>query len=421
MDLVQDTSVTSALRMIREMNTWKRDEILSWQNKRLQELIGHFHAHCPYYRHLMEQSRVSPSDIESVNDLVKLPVITKEVLREHYNDIVPDNVHEYSYQKASTGGSTGEPLKFLIDNRSWSYTTAAKIYNWQTTSYRYGDSYASIGSSSLFPTNKRSWKHELYYFLRNGTPLNGMNLSDEVLANYVDLIRKKKIRYLYGYASSLYLLAKYVKKDGIELPIKGCFPTSEILPDNYRKTIEEAFDCFVMDTYGARDGGINAYEVESGCYYVGYNSYAEVDDFDSNTGPLIVTDLLNYAFPFIRYSVGDEVEFATKNNSSYNGQVFKRILGRETTIIRLDNGRVLTGPGFTILFKNLNVVAYRTIQTSGLSLKVEVQKGEGYTEQDENTILTTYKKHAGDECSIDLQYVDQFLPSSSGKRLFFVN
>lgn len=423
MDFILGTRIFYYFRLIRRMNSWKQNEIEAWQNKKFRELIHHFYHNSTYFKEIFDNNKLTIDDFQSLEDIQKLPVLDKKTILQNYDRLIPENLNTIKYKSASTGGSTGNPLKFLIDYKSWSYTTAVKIVYWQKTGYLYGDRYAALGSSSLFPTYKKPIKHSLYFLLKSALPLNGMNLSDQVVKKYIEIIKLKKIKYLYGYASALYLIACYVNKYNIDISIKACFPTSEILTNHYKKEMIRAFNCVVMDGYGARDGGINAFEVKDDCYHVGYNSYAEIlSPSDINSGELLVTDLLNKAFPFIRYKIGDEVVMTQKNSKDgYNGQVFNKILGRISSVLHLDNGRILTGPGFTILFKDLNVIAYRTTLVHGRKVLVEIQPGKNFTKEEENIILGTYKKHAGDDCEIVLKYLEKFELTESGKRLFFLN
>jgi len=422
-DLVLRTQIFYYYRLIKRMNSWSAKEIQEWQNDRVKELIKHFYDNTLFYKNLFDKNGLSISDINTVEDLIKIPAINKKIILENYEDLIPKNICDIKHRKASTGGSTGDPLRYLLDVRTWSYTTAIKIYSWQTTSYLYGDKYVALGSSSLFPTTKKSWKHIFYFFLRNGIPLNGMNLSDKKLAEYIEIIQRNKVNYVYGYASALYLLAKFINKNNIKHSIKGCFPTSEILTDSYRKEMELAFNGSVMDCYGARDGGITAYEITKGIYNVSYNSYAEIENcYIQDTGSLLVTDLLNFAFPFIRYQIGDEVEMPKNQlKSNYNGQVFTKILGRTSNIIKLDNGNVLTGPGFTILFRDLNVKAYQISKINGSEIKIKIQRGANYADAEEKLILETFKKHAGNDCVLEIEYIDEFEKNANGKLNYFIN
>ena len=419
-DFVMGTKAMHWYRNIKMMNDWSTEEIDIWQTNRLKELVQHAYYHTVYYKEVFDSRGLKPEDIQTFDDLKKLPVLTKEIIKARFEDIKPDNIQQIKHRFSSTGGSTGDPLRFLLDENTWGFVTAAKINAWKSTGYHYGDLYVSLGSSSLFPVNKRSRIHEVYYRIRNTIPLNGMNMENAVCKKYTDIILENKAHYLYGYASSIYLLALYVQKNSIQLDIKGVYSTSEVLTDAYRQTIESTFNVRVLDCYGARDGGITAYEVTSGFYNVSYNTFCETKD-ENALSKLYSTNLIDFAFPFIRYELGDEVLLDKDSDNQYNGQTIKKIGGRSADIIHLSNGKVLTNPGFTILFKAFNIEAYRVEQLDTLALKVRIQKMESFEEHEEHDIIAAMKKHAGEDCEIVVEYVTQFEPLKNGKRSFFMN
>ena len=421
-DKAMKTSIVKWYLLIKKMNKWDNLKVINWQNENLKKLIIHFYENTVYYKKLFDEYGINPYKIASIDDLKRIPPLTKKIILEHFDELIPKNIEKIPFKNAATGGSTGDPLKFNLDLNSWSYTTASNIYSFELKGLHYGDKYVALGSSSLFPVSEKSRLHNLYYWLRKKLPMNGMNMSDEVMEKQISYIIKNKIKYIYGYASAIYLLAKYVKTNNLQITLNACFPTSEILADGYRKQIEEAFHCIIMDGYGARDGGITADELTPGFYHVGYNSIAEVVDcYAKNTGKLLVTDLLNYAFPFIRYEIGDEVTLVPDNVKFYNGQVISNVLGRESNVIHLENGHNLTGPGFTILFKDLNVIAYRIYKTGNLKIKIDIQPGGKFSKEEEKTIYETMKKHAGNNCEVFIEYFEKFDTEKSGKRNYFLN
>ena len=426
-DRFMHTSIMRYYSLINKMNQWSPSEIQKWQTDNINKLITHFYNNSTYYRSIMDDRGLEPDDIVSIDDLRKLPVLTKEIIINHQSELIPKNIDNIYHQKNSTGGSTGDPMQFLQDLKSWSFINAHYFYQWnKVLKYNIGDKYIALGSSSLFPTNKMSYKHKIYYNLKGKIPLNGINLSDHVIDSYINFINKMRISYIYGYASSIYLLAKYVlEKNPIVVPIMGCISTSEILLPQYRETIKRAFACDVLDAYGAGDGGITAFEVSEGHYHVGYNCLVEVTEasFDKQSGKLLATDLLNYAFPFIRYQIGDEGSLLDKESAgcnSYNGQVLTKIFGRTPDIMRLENGRILTAPGFTILFKDLNVREYQIRKTKNMTILCNIKKGSGYTIDQEYLIINTIKKQAGDDCKVIINYVEQFEQTLSGKKRYFI-
>ena len=419
---VKHTNSMAWYKRILEMNTWSREEIRAWQEAQLRRIVNQAYNHTVYWKRIFDERGLTPSDIQTMVDLKKLPIITKADVRAHYDEIVPDNVKKFRHRKDQTGGSTGEPMRYLVSEDVWGYVAANKIVAWRTTGYRFGDAFMALGSASIFK-KKAPLARRVLDMIRNEKAVNSMNLDDALCQQYIGILKQRKIRYIYGYASAIYLLAKYALDNKIDMSqMRGVFTTSENLTDVYRETIEKVFGCRVMDCYGSRDAAVTAYEIEQGHYHLGYSAYVElVDEFEPNTGTLIATNLLNMAFPLLRYEFGDVAELAQHAVSSYNGQLLKKIYGRTSDVLRLDNGHVLTSPGFTILMRNFNVKAYDIQKLSGTSVRMQVAIADGWTKADEKKLVTEMQRFCGEGCDFALQYVDHFEPLKNGKRRYFMN
>lgn len=420
-DALFHTHLASWYQRLQKMFTWSPDRILQWQTEKMRQLIKDAYRYSPYYHRLFDSLSLTPDDIREFADLEKIPPLTKEIIRDHYDEILLHGKAGLHFRHCSTGGSTGNPTRYVKDNDSWGFDNAFNFLMWRKAGYRLGDKFLALGSSSILPTSKKSFLHDIYYGLRGKTPFNAMNLSRERLAECVRLIQRKKIHFIYGYASSIFLLAKYVEENHLEstIWIKACFPTSEILTDVYRSTIERVFKCVVSDMYGAHDGGIVAHCIEGG-YKVGYNCIVQVEG-GSNSGPALLTDVTSTAFPFIRYRLGDELTLGAGYGAFYNGQVLDRIVGRTSDVIVLENGRVLTGPGFTVLFSKLDVQGYRIYKSGTDEITVEIVKGRNFTEEQEKLMVDTMHKHAGDDCTVRVKYADKLQNRVNGKNLFFLS
>jgi len=419
-DMMMGMKIKYWYREIKRLNSLSRDEITEWQNRQFSDLIRFAYEHTVYYKEVIDKSGYSIDDFTSTKDICRLPILTKEIIRQRYSDIIPDNITKIPHRKRSTGGSTGEPLRFIIDENTWGYVTAAKIHAWKTTGFHYGEPFLSFGSTSLFRVNKKKRLHDIYYKLRNAIALNGMNMEDSICRKYLEIARKKRVKYIYGYASSIYILASYVKKHNVKYKLNAVFTTSEVLTPEYRQVIEEAFGTKVMDCYGAHDGGITAFEIQRGSYFVGYNTFCEVEN-PSEISTLYCSNLIDFAFPMLRYEVGDAVVMDNSANTHYNGQIIKKIEGRTGDIIRLKNGHTITNPGFTVVFKQFNVKAYRIKQLSESSLVVTLAVLPNFKKGEEVKIIDTIKKYAGDDCEIRVEYIDQFEPLENGKRRFIMS
>lgn len=425
-DMYFKTDIIFAYNEIKKLSHLSRNEITNWQNDKLQRLVFHAYNHTEYYRCLFDELGICVSDIRSISDLKKLPILTKELVRSNFEKLIPDNIVSYPYKKSATGGSTGDPLIYYLDNKSWSRTNANYIYNWERCGYNYGDKYIALGSTSLFVNKRQSLKHKLYYFIKSKIGLNGINMSQQNCKEYISLIKQNKINYIYGYASSIYLLAKYVLENNMKIKIRACFPTSEILTEHYKSVINKAFDCIIINCYGANDGGVTAFSHEKDYFEVGYNCIMHIEEnivSKQAQGSVLLTDLFNYSMPLINYKVGDEIKIDIEQNkiSSYNGQIFNEIIGRTSDIIILENGATITGPGFTVLFKDMPVEAYCIRKSGNNTIECDIQKLDGFNSLHETIIESSFRNQMGENSVFKINYVSEIPLSENGKRKYFQN
>lgn len=422
-DKAMHTKIFFYYKLIKKMQGYSSKEIENWQNRKLQELIHHAYQNTQYYRELFDELKISPNDVKTISDLERIPILTKEIIKKNRQKLIPTNLEAIGHKYSSTGGSSGDPLQFNLDLDSWSYITANTIIYWEKFGYKYGNKFLAIGSTSLFVNDKKSLKHKLYYKLKNKVGVNGVDMSNEVIDRYVQIIKSQKIKFIYGYASSIYLIARYVLKNKIKLDIISVFPTSEILTDVYKDGIFQAFNCNIVDGYGAHDGGISAFQMPNNIFEVGYNTIFRTDNVQGNIGDILLTNLQSKSMPFINYFVGDKVEIDStlRGAGEYNGQLIRKVYGRTSDVFYLENGRVLTGPGFTILFKDLNVEAYQIVKIGRMHFQCTIIKSPNFEDVEEKIILNTFKKQAGSDCEITLKYVSKFPVLKSGKKQYFCN
>ena len=422
-ELAVGTCATRWYRRIARMEKWTPAEVEAWQHTRLQAFVRHAYEHTVYYRQLFDSLGIRPEDVKTREDLKRLPVITKEIVNAHYEELIPDDFPLIRHRLSRSGGTTGVPIQYYCDENVWGYVTAARIYHWQKMGYRFGDAFIALGSASLF-SKAPSLRRRLYDRLRNEHPLNCVNMTDEVCKGYCDFINKNRIHFIYGYAAAIYMFADYVRRTGSRLnEIKAVFTTSENLTDHYRETIEQVFGCKVMDCYGARDAGITGYEDGYHRYRIGYNAIVElVDTIEENAGSVVTTNFLNDAFPLIRYRFGDEAELVPPAEvEGYNGQMFRRILGRSSHVLRLENGHHLTATGISMIMKEFDIKAFDIRKTARNKVLLRIQTiPEKYTEAQEAEIVRTFKRYLGDDCTLDVEYVKEFEANANGKRTYFM-
>lgn len=405
-------------RRICEMNTWDSGKIQRWQNEQLSVLVNHAYSNTKYYKRIFDDIGITPNDIKTKDDLRFLPIIDKKVINENYYDFIPQNVMKFRYRVCKTGGTTGEPMTYLCDENVWGYVTAAKIYYWKKTGYHYGDSFAALGSSSLFG-QKSSLKRRVYDWIRGEYGLNSVSLTDELCESYLDLIKKKKIRYLYGYATSLYLLSDYVLRTNKKIDwVNAVFSTSENLPDHYREIIRRAFSCDVQDCYGARDAGVTAYETSFQHYEVGYNAILEIN---SETKSLLSTNLINFSFPLLRYDFGDIVTIQEKDDFCvYNGQIINNIKGRTSDIMRFSNGKEISATGISMIMKEFDIKAFQLHKKGDLEVELDILPiSSCFDVSQRDKLFEIFQHYLGNDCTFSIVVVDKIEPLKNGKNNYF--
>lgn len=207
----------------------------------------------PYYSQLFNKLNLKETDFRSLKDLNKIPILSKQDITENYDLFTPTN-YRGKYVTRTTGGSTGKPLKYRMSIEDYSRGVALLYRGFTQGGYNIGDKMAIIAGGSLVKADK-TLIGSLQDYCLNFKKLSSYGISEEDLENYYRCLRKWKPAFLRGYASSLYLFAKYVKENNLEpFGLKSIYSTAEMLTNKQRKFIEESLTAEVFNNYGLNDG-----------------------------------------------------------------------------------------------------------------------------------------------------------------------
>jgi phenylacetate-CoA ligase len=409
---------------------WSTAELVRMQEERLSRLVEHVYQQVPYYREVMDQHHLRPEDIRQIGDLVKFPLLTRELVRARGNDLRARDHESRRSRIKSTGGTTGEPLQYLIDWDAWSHITACRYRGEGFGGYRPGDKMAILAGSSLIPDSQPGFTDRLRWKIERNLPLPAVKMTPEIMAGYARKIQAFKPSYLIGYPTALYVLADYIESHGILITgLRGVFTTAEALLPNHRQVLETVFKCPVFDAYGCGDGGIVATECKEhrGLHLAMEHAIIEVLGADGiptqcETGKFIVTDLFNYAQPFVRYEVGDVGKYSEETCPCGRGlRMLESVDGRTTDILRFNNGVTLSGPAITLMFRDTNILQYQLVQNDGDSLLVNIRRSENTTEEDFQSVKNILVGHLGSEVNVEMKTVEDIPPTKSGKRRFIIS
>ena len=313
-DIFYGSSLSEQLKVLKSSEFNDKNEILAIQNKKLQALVKHCYETVPYYQRVFKSLGLTPDDIRTREDLQKLPILTKQIIRDNYDDFFSTAVPLKYRKRASTGGSTGTPLVYCTDKREWSLQRASTIRAWENYGLHLGDKIFSLAGSSLTKRGGRLSSKTIYdrVIIRNHK-YGCADINDAHLAYIVDEFKRVRPKAIRGYGSSLLILARYMDRIGFHPDtVKLILTTGEILMPNYRRELESFFNAPLYDAYGAGDGGIVSHECQNHHLHITEElCIIEITDKEGKVLPtgtvgyVTSTDLENYVFPFLRYQVGD--------------------------------------------------------------------------------------------------------------------
>lgn len=443
-DLVYGSDIACQWRKLQRSEFLSRADLMEIQNKKLQILIRHSYETVPYYHRIFSELGLTPDDIQTTQDLHKLPILTKQIIRDNYSDLFSTAISEKRRRLESTGGSTGTPLQFCMDKREWSMQRSSSFRAWKSYGLELGDKIFSIGGNSIAQKKNDMSLKSLYdrIIVRN-YKFNSSDVSDTCQQEHLEAFKKIRPSALRGYGSSLVVFARYLKKIGYQPQgVKVVLTTGEVLMKNYRMELEQVFNAPVYDAYGAGDGGIVSHECNchDGLHITEELCVIEITDKngrvlpDGEIGYVTSTDLENYVFPFIRYQVGDMSQIKPGECScGRHSRRFGEIMGRASKLLYNKQGVPLSPTMLPImLFPNMDfnpienqreynkIDRFQIRQDSEGDVQILLKLKEGMELNIVEEILDNYRKHfVGSKVS--LIFVDDIPTLPSGKEDYCVS
>ncbi len=419
------------LQSLEASQWWSPAQIRELQNQKLRRLIAHVYQHVPFYRQVMDERGLTPADIQTVEDLPKLPIVDKSVITRYYNTTLRDQtIPQHRLIHATSSGSTAERLHYWTTKAQKAKKWAGLFRWWEMVGYEFGDSYVTF---QLAPNQGfKGWPlvGRLEWLLLRHHWLSAQEMTDEVLNRYVENLQAWKPKLFRSYASTVYYLARRMNEAGLQVPIPSILTTGETLTDHMRETIEQAFaPGRVFNEYGG-DGMQIAAECE---YHQGLHINAEtyiveiIKDGrpaqEGELGEVVLTNLEATATPFIRYNIHDVAAITHEPCPCGRGLPrLSHLEGRLTDMFVTSDGHWLTVHQFTAFFAKLHSVkAFQVIQKEVDFILIKLVVDETFSGEDEKRIIETFRRYMGPHARFELEFVDAIPVSPVGKRRFFIS
>jgi len=407
------------------------DDIAQYCDQRLRELIKHCYDNVPYYKKVMQEKRLRPEDIKTANDLQKIPVLTRDDVRNHFQELIATNFSRHNLVGGHTNGTTGSPLQLLWDKRA---CMVKNVVDWRQK----GAAGVKPGNKMAFFFGREVVPRERNYppFWRKNRVLNHMFYSTYHLSHanagiFVKALRDFGPKAVEGYPASLYIIASFLNNLNETLPVETVFCTSEPLFPHHREAIEKAFACKVFDFYGMAERVIFSSECE---YHDGKHLNSDYGITEIHTtdgavaapgemGRVIATGLHNFGMPLIRYQTSDFTALRAEPCKCGRGfPLMENVTARDVAILTATDGRFIIPAILSGIYDSLASIAeLQIIQEERDFIIVNVVRRPDYSSRDEQYLMGELKRLFGADMRIEIRGIDHIPRTAAGKYRWMIN
>ena len=437
LDIFRGTATMKCLKELEETQWWPRHKIAELQNERLIQLLRYAYDNVPYYHRIFQEQGLKPENIETSADLVKLPILTKRLIRNNFSDLVAHDFPKRQLMLRSTGGSTGEPLRFYKtknDFYNWGSAAELRAYGW--AGYELGKKCALVWETYPYKSTMEKFTRTFRHFLQRIVLFNALEIS----VGKLPLLAKRLVDFqggfVRGYPTAIYLLARFIEREGKpRIGPKAIITSGEQLYDFQRELYLKVFECETYSHYGSNEVHAIASECSehSGYHISAENIVIEIVDGEGKPVPvgeegrILVTNLHNYAMPFIRYETGDIGVISDKACPCGRGlPLLAAVNGRTADVIFTKSGKRIPGVALPWGFlASLGVEQFQIVQENyeKVVIKLIIDKEYPRDRIDEmiKEVLRRFTSMLGDDIDVVAELVDQILPTISGKTRFVLS
>lgn len=395
------------------------EELRKLQNRKLCTIVKHSYDNVPYYNSLFKKVKLRPDDIKTVEDLEKLPLLTKKDLIEApLEKRVAANIDLKKCRKTSTSGSTGTPLTVYTDKKK-RIIHRKKKYRWRLECGEIiTNRQVLIGSVETTRwVLRHPWEKIGIFNTKTISPFEEPN-------KQIEKIRKFAPHLATSYPSCFRVLAKRIlEQDLQEINIPLIFTGGEILDENTRRLVSKAFKAEIFESYGSHEARCVCREcvAHNGCHINSDRVLVEIIRDGKRVsageeGEITVTVLDNYVMPFLRYNLGDIGLLMKEHCSCSNPFPLMRITGgRKSDVIQLPNGSMRSA---IFVYTSLNMVQgirqFQVTQERSDRFTVKIVKDSKFTSATYERVKQIMREKIGN-VELDVVAVDKIPREKSGK------
>ena len=395
------------------------------QLEALRALLAHAQTEIPYYRELFAKLGFDAKDVRRREDLDALPLLTKDIIRERYDDLI-DPAARGTLLRKGTSGSTGTPLKFEYSRESEYWRQATRIRGYAWSGYRVGmPAFYYWAGPQPAPSGAKKMKIAVDRALRREVYVDPLHQDEGARERAVEAIVRARPHVIVCYAQACAQLARWIvdngRRDWDDIPVV-CGAEPVLAAD--RAVLERAFGP-VFETYGTRETMLIAAECEAhqGMHLSEENLFVEIVKDGAALGPgvsgdVVVTDLHNFGMPLIRYANGDVAVMSARSCTCGRGlRMIERVEGRRADTLRDADGNAVPGILLHVLFSDARtdmLKQFQAVQRSSGEVVLRIVRGSGFTQGAFDASVSRLREHLRG-ILVRVEMVDSIAPAATGK------
>jgi phenylacetate-CoA ligase len=414
-DKVEGGGCMPWLRQYRKEQWLSAEQLSDLQHKRLSNILEYARTKVSFYKNL------SANLSDPFEGIKQFPILSKTKINENLDQLLTSPKERLIAESSS--GSSGVQGIVYMDKSAQASARAMQLLWFEWSGYQIGDTILQTGM-----TLQRGFIKGLKDYLLNTTYIPAFNLESARIETILREVEKYPRQYLFGYASSLYVLAQ----TALELKIsnekfKYAISWGDKLFPHYREMIRQAFGCETLDLYGCSEGAMIAAQCPKGQFHLGMNQcYIEVVDDNGRQvpagtmGKVLATRLDNFAMPLIRYYVGDLVEMEPLDHKQCDcGRqlpLLRRVIGRDTDIVVTRSGKRMIVHFFTAIFEHVpEIRQFKVVQKNLDEIEIHFIRGKNFGEATIAKIENQIHSHLQENFPIHWVETHQIPATMSGK------
>jgi len=388
----------------------------------LRKSLFYAYEHVPFYKDRFDKSGIHPEDVTCFDDMLKVPLTTKEDLHEkNDNNLISDEYRKEDLVENRTSGSSGKPTVVYFDKRAFFYLKIVSKFRGKSyCGLRLWDKVLVISDNRREIVQERNslWLAKLFS-LRFMTTQQGFDV-------IVRELRKRWPTVVYMKPSTIRGLYAYLEKERIkDIRFRLVFTSGELLEAEDKKGFERFFGCEIYDIYGSAETKEIAWQCREKKEYHINSDFVHVEFVKDGRhskageeGEIVLTSLVNRGMPLIRYKIEDLGVQGKDCSCPLPFPTIAELHGRELDYLRFSNG-VDVSP-YVMLFlmeKTLRecVKQYQAHQVKEDELVIRVCGNASYTKEIEERMVKKTLELVGIGVKVRVKQLKEIPLEKNGK------